>query len=54
MLYIIDIYLLLDKTEYMKLKKDVISFDYKIFCEIYENMNRIYKHRNITLFGTFI
>ena len=55
MLYIIDIYLLLDKTDYMQtIKKDVISFDYKNFCEIYENMNSIYKHKNITLFGIFI
>lgn len=55
MLYIIDIYLLLDETEYMKIiKKDVISFDYKIFCEICKNMNRIYKHKNISLFEIFI
>jgi len=50
MLYIIDIYLLLD-TKYLQIiKNDIISFNTVTFRNIYDNMITIYKHKNVLLF----
>jgi hypothetical protein len=53
-LYIIDIYLLLDNKYLQVIKNDIISFNSDIFKNIYENMINIYKHKNILLFYELI
>lgn len=51
MLYMIDIYLLLDNTDYIQvIKKDSLFFNYDIFITIANNLYDIHKHKNITNF----
>jgi len=51
MLYMIDIYLLLDNTDYIQvIKKDSLFFNYDIFITIADNLYSIHKHKNITNF----
>lgn len=53
-LYIIDIYVLLEKDDYQIMKNDTRSFDYDVFMNIYNNLINIYEHKNILLFYDFI
>ena len=53
-LYIIDIYLLLDNEDLQIMKNDVRSFDYNTFLNIYRNLVNIYEHKNVLLFYEFI
>ena len=54
MLYIIDIYLLLDSKYLQIIRNDIRSFNNDIFKNIYNNMINIYKHKNILLFYELI
>ena len=53
-LYIIDIYLLLDNKYLQIIRNDIRSFNNDIFKNIYNNMINIYKHKNILLFYELI
>jgi len=53
-LYIIDIYLLLDNKYLQIIRNDIRSFNSDIFKNIYNNMINIYKHKNILLFYELI
>ena len=51
MLYMIDIYLLLDNTIYIQIiKNDSLFFNYDTFINIANNLYNIHKHKNITNF----
>ena len=51
MLYMIDIYLILDNTKYIEIiKNDTLFFDYNNFINIADNLYNIHKHKNITNF----
>lgn len=51
MLYMIDIYLLLDNTDYIQvIKNDSLFFNYDTFITIANNLYSIHKHKNITNF----
>ena len=51
MLYMIDIYLLLDNTDYIQvIKNDSLFFNYDIFIDITNNLYNIHRHTNITNF----
>ena len=54
MLYIIDIYLLLDNKYLQIIRNDIRSFNNDIFKNIYNNMINIFKHKNILLFYELI
>ena len=54
MLYIIDIYLLLDSKYLQIIRNDIRSFNNDIFKNIYNNMINIYKNKNILLFYELI
>ena len=49
MMYIIDIYLLFDKKYLKIIKNDTRSFSNDKFDKIYQNLNNIYKHKNVLL-----
>ena len=53
-LYIIDIYLLLDNKYLQIIRNDIRSFSNDVFKNIYNNMVRIFKHKNILLFYELI
>ena len=53
-LYIIDIYILLEEEDYQIMKNDTRSFDYEVFMNIYDNLVNIHKHKNVLLFYEFI
>jgi len=53
-LYIIDIYILLEEEDYQIMKNDTRSFDYEVFMNIYNNLVNIHKHKNVLLFYEFI
>ena len=53
-LYVIDIYLLLDNKYLQIIKNDIRSFSNDVFKNIYNNMVKIFKHKNILLFYELI
>ena len=55
MLYIIDIYLILDDDKYIQLiKNDILFFNYTNFISLTDNLYNIYKHKNITEFKNML
>lgn len=54
-LYIIDIYLILDNTQYLQyIKNDTYFFKHELFIDLCDNLYIIYKHKNISLFKDLI
>ena len=55
MLYMIDIYLILDDSKYIQLiKNDILFFNYDNFISLANNLYNIHKHRNITEFKNIL
>mgnify|MGYP006127026657 CR=1 FL=1 len=55
MLYMIDIYLILNTTKYIQIiKNDTIFFNYNNFINIADNLYTIHKHKNITNFKNML
>lgn len=54
-LYMIDIYLILDNTQYLQyIKNDTHFFNYEAFISLTNNLYDIYKHKNISLFKNLL
>ena len=54
-LYMIDIYLILDNTQYLQyIKNDTHFFKHELFVDLCDNLYIIYKHKNISLFKELI